>query len=192
MVEKEKIQKALDRFVKHVTSQAKRNLTNKDMNVSKKLYNSIKGEAKVMPNSIGLYFYMEDHGLYQDLGVKGKDPSKVSKNAKKRGQQAPNSPFKFGSGKHAGQWDTFLAQIEKWAKKRNIRFRDVQGKYKKGDYKQISRVIASNIYARGLAPTLFFTKPFQAAFKNLPDDLAKEYGLEVAELFKMSFKIDTK
>jgi hypothetical protein len=35
---------------------------------------------------------MEDYGVFQDKGVKGKDPSKVSKNAKIKGQQAPNSP----------------------------------------------------------------------------------------------------
>lgn len=178
MVEKEKIQKALDRFVKHVTSQAKRNLTNKDMNVSKKLYNSIKGEAKVMPNSIGLYFYMEDHGLYQDLGVKGKNSS----------SKAPNSPFKFGRG--TGQKGGLTEAIEKWVEKRRFQFKDKRGKFM--SYKSTAFVITKSIYSKGLKPTLFFTKPFQAAFKNLPDDLAKEYGLEVAELFKMSFKIDTK
>jgi hypothetical protein len=31
--------------------------------------------------------------------LSGKDPSKVSKNAKIKGQQAPNSPYKFGSAK---------------------------------------------------------------------------------------------
>ena len=35
---------------------------------------------------------MDEYGFYQDLGVKGKNPSKVSKNAKIKGQQAPNSP----------------------------------------------------------------------------------------------------
>jgi hypothetical protein len=88
MADREKIQQALDRFIKHVTSRAKANLTNKDRNVSKKLYNSIKGEYKVMPNSIGLYFTMEEYGQYQDQGVKGKKSS----------AKAPKSPFKFGSG----------------------------------------------------------------------------------------------
>ena len=87
MQDKEKIQKALDRFVKHVTSRAKANLTNGDRNVSKKLYNSIKGEVKVMPNSIGVYFQMEEYGEFQDQGVKGKRSS----------SRAPKSPFKFGS-----------------------------------------------------------------------------------------------
>jgi hypothetical protein len=31
---------------------------------------------------------------------------------------------------------------------------------------------------------LFFTKPFEAAFKRLPDDLIEKFGLEAEKLFK--------
>jgi hypothetical protein len=88
-MQKDEVQKALDRFKDHIIAQAKRNLTNKDKNVSKKLYNSIEGEVKVFPNSIGMYFSMEEYGAYQDLGVKGK----------KSASKAPKSPYRFGSGK---------------------------------------------------------------------------------------------
>jgi len=176
-------QKVLDRFIKHVVSQAKKNLTTTNKNASKKLYNSIKGEAKAFPNSIGIYFDMEEYGFFQDQGVRGANPSKVSKNARIRVQQAPNSRFKFGSGSSSGTWSTFVRGIEKWAKRRNIRLRDEAGKFKKGNYKTIAQIIASNIYARGLEPTFFFTKPFEAAFKNLPDDLIESYGFEVEDLF---------
>jgi hypothetical protein len=185
-------QEVLNRFIKHVVSQAKKNLTTKNKNASKKLYNSINGEAKAFPNSIGIYFEMEEYGFYQDQGVRGANPSKVSKNAKIRGQQAPNSRFKFGSGSSRGSWGSFVGSIEKWAKRRNIRLRDEEGKFKKGNYKTIAKIIASNIYARGLKPTFFFTKPFEAAFKNLPDDLIESYGFEVEDLFdsimKQNFK----
>jgi hypothetical protein len=176
-------QEILNKFVRHVVSQAKRNLTVKQKNASKKLYNSIKGEAKSYPNSIGIYFEMEEYGFYQDKGVRGANPSNVSKNAKIRGQQAPNSKFRFGSGSHSGTWKTFVGNLEKWAKRRNIRLRDEKGKFKKGNYKSIAQVIARNIYARGIAPSLFFTKPFEAAFKNLPDDLVEVFGLEAVEMF---------
>jgi len=181
-------QEVLDRFIKHVVSQAKKNLTTSGKNASKKLYNSIQGEAKAFPNSIGIYFDMEEYGFYQDQGVKGANPSKVSKNAKIRGQQAPNSQFRFGSGSHSGTWNTFMGNLEKWAKRRNIRLRDEKGKFKKGNYKTIAQVIGKNIYARGLKPTLFFTKPFEAAYKNLPDELIDKYGLEVIELFDSIMK----
>jgi hypothetical protein len=175
MQDKEKIQKALDRFVKHVTSRAKANLTNGDRNVSKKLYNSIKGEVKVMPNSIGVYFQMEEYGEFQDQGVKGKRSS----------SRAPKSPFKFGSGR--GKKGGLTEAIEKWVKARRFQFRDKRSK-KFMSYKSTAWLITKSIYAKGLKPTLFFTKPFQEAYKNLPDELAKEYGLEVTELFKMSIK----
>ena len=179
MVEKERIQKALDRFAKHVTTQAKRNLTQKDHNDTKKLYNSIKSEVKVMPNSIGLYFTMEEHGLYQDLGVKGKRSS----------AKAPESPFKFGSG--TGKEGGLTEAIEKWVTRKRFQFKSKEegskGRYL--SYKQTAHLITRSIYSKGLQPTLFFTRPFQAAFKNLPDEIVKEYGLEATELFKMSFKI---
>lgn len=175
MQDKEKIQKALDRFVKHVTSRAKANLTNGDRNVSKKLYNSIKGEVKVMPNSIGVYFQMEEYGEFQDQGVKGKRSS----------SRAPKSPFKFGSG--IGKKGGLTEAIEKWVKARRFQFRDKRSK-KFMSYKSTAWLITKSIYAKGLKPTLFFTKPFQEAYKNLPDELAKEYGLEATQLFKMSIK----
>ena len=88
-MQKDEVQKALDRFKDHIIAQANRNLTNKDKNVSKKLYNSIEGEVKVFPNSICIYFSMEEYGAYQDLGVKGKNSA----------SKAPKSPYRFGSGK---------------------------------------------------------------------------------------------
>ena len=181
MQDKEKIQKALDRFVKHVTSRAKANLTNGDRNVSKKLYNSIKGEVKVMPNSIGVYFQMEEYGEFQDQGVKGKRSS----------SRAPKSPFKFGSGR--GKKGGLTESIQKWVEARRIQFRERDSKTKKStgkfmSYRATAFLITRSIYSKGLKPTLFFTKPYQAALKNLPDELAKEYGLEVKKLFKESIK----
>jgi hypothetical protein len=111
-MQKDEVQKALDRFKDHIIAQAKRNLTNKDKNVSKKLYNSIEGEVKVFPNSIGMYFSMEEYGAYQDLGVKGK----------KSASKAPKSPYRFGSGK--GKKGGLTAAMEKWVKQRRIQFKD--------------------------------------------------------------------
>jgi hypothetical protein len=188
----DKRQEVLNKFIKHVVSQAKRNLTEKNKKASGKLYNSIKGESKAFPNSIGIYFEMDEYGFYQDEGVKGKDPNKVSKNAKIRGQQAPNSRFRFGSGSHSGTWNGFISSLEKWAQRKNIRLRDKKGKFKKGSYKTIAQVIGKNIYARGLKPTLFFTKPFEAAFKKLPNDLVTSYGLDVENLFDSIMKPNLK
>lgn len=185
-------EETIKKFVAYVVAQSKRNLTTNNKNASKKLYNSISGEAKQFPNSIGIYFDMEEYGFYQDQGVRGANPSNVSKNAKIRGQQAPNSRFRFGSGSHSGTWNTFVGNLAKWAQRKNIRLRDEKGKFKKGNYKTIAQIIGRNIYARGLKPSLFFTKPFEAGFKKLPDDLVESYGLDVVDLFdsimKQNFK----
>ena len=175
MQEKAEIYKALDRFVKHVTSRAKANLTNGDRNVSKRLYNSIKGEVTINSERTTVKFFMEKYGDFQDQGVKGKNSS----------AKAPNSPFKFGSGR--GKEGGLTESIQKWVEARRLQFKDRKtGKFM--SYRATASLITRSIYSKGLKPTLFFTKPYQAALKNLPQELAKEYGLEVKKLFKESIK----
>ena len=175
MQEKAEIYKALDRFVKHVTSRAKANLTNGDRNVSKRLYNSIKGEVTINSERTTVKFFMEKYGDFQDQGVKGKNSS----------AKAPNSPFKFGSGR--GKAGGLTDSIQKWVEARRLQFKDRKtGKFM--SYRATASLITRSIYLKGLKPTLFFTKPYQAALKNLPQELAKEYGLEVKKLFKESIK----
>ena len=180
--------KALQKFVDGVVKQAKTNLTKRKKNASKKLYNSIKGESKVYPNSIRIGFQMEDYGFFQDQGVRGKDPSKVSKNAKIKGQQAPNSRFKFGSGNYAGSWESFVTNIEVWAKRKNIRLRDEEGKYKKGNYRTIAQIIAGNIYNRGIKPTMFFSDALETKLKKLPIELINPYVLTVSNIIDIAIK----
>jgi hypothetical protein len=119
---------------------------------------------------------MPDYGFYQDEGVKGADPNQVSKNAKIKGQQAPNSRFKFKRRIPS-------APFEQWAKFRNIRLRDAKGKFKKGNYKSIGYIIAKNVWARGIKPSLFFTKPFEDGYKKYIDtDLIKAFGDDIETL----------
>ena len=174
----------LNRFAKYVISQSRANLTRAKKGGGS-LYKSLDSNVKVSKNSFELTFLMEDYGVFQDKGVKGKDPSKVSPNAKITGQQAPNSEYKFGSGK-TGNYKGFVLSIEKWAKKKNIRLRDKKGKFTKGNYKTIAHIIAGNIYNRGIKPSLFFTKPFEKAFKNIDKDLIKAYRLDIETLMENS------
>jgi hypothetical protein len=169
-MEKQEVQKALERFRNHVVSVSKRNLTNGRKNVSKKLYNSIRGDVKAMPNSLSLQFYMEDYGAYQDLGVKGKSSS----------SKAPKSPFKFGSG--TGQKGGLTKGIKEWVKKRRFQFKDKKtGKFL--SYESTAFLITRGIYNKGIRPSMFFTKPFEAAYKNLPDELVESFALDAEKLF---------
>jgi hypothetical protein len=169
MLDKEEVQEAIDKFRKYVVQQSRSNLTKQKKNASKSLYNSIKGVSKVNPNSISLYFEMEEHGIYQDKGVKGKTSS----------TKAPNSPFKFGSG--TGKKGGLTDGIQKWVKQKRFQFRDEQGRFM--SYNSTAFLITRSIYNKGLKPSLFFTKPFEKAFDRLPDELVEAYGLDIEKLY---------
>lgn len=173
---REEVLKSLERFKKHVVSQARANLTRGGKNVTKELYNSIEGDVFVSKttSSIGMYFEMEDYGSYQDQGVKGKTSS----------SKAPNSPYKFGSG--TGKKGGLTEGIEKWVKARRFQFRDDKGKFL--SYKSTSYLITRSIWNKGMKPSYFFTKPFEKAFKNLPDEIVERYGLDLETLIKNELK----
>ena len=61
MLEKENTKKALEAFRDYVIQQSRTNLTKSNKNVSKQLYNSLKGIIDVGPNSFSLKFMMEDY-----------------------------------------------------------------------------------------------------------------------------------
>ena len=89
------VEKVITKFRDYVIQQSRSNLSKSSKNNSKALYNSLKGEVVTENNYTIVGFQMADYGTFVDLGVKGADPSKVSKNAKITGQQAPNSPYSF-------------------------------------------------------------------------------------------------
>ena len=181
MLNKDYVQIELDKFKKYVIQQSRSNLTKGGKNVEKKLYNSIGGESISSKNSIRLAFEMEDYGTFQDLGVKGKNPSKVSKGSKIRGQQAPNSPYSFKDKAPPA------SALLPWIKARGInpRFRDAKGKFQKGSQLGFARLVSLKIFYRGIKPSFFFTKPFEKAFERLPDDIIEAYGLDVESLINI-------
>jgi hypothetical protein len=160
-MEKSEVQKALERFRDHVVSISKRNLTNKQKNSSKKLYNSIQGRVKANPNSFELEFSMEDYGVFQDAGVSG-----TKKNY--------NTPYSYKSKMPP------VKAFDKWLVRKGIAPRD-KGKFT--SRKSLAFLIARSVYRNGIKPSLFFTKPFEAAYKNLPQELIDKYGLDAIELF---------
>ena len=171
MLDREYVQKELDKFKRYVVQQSRSNLTKGDKNVNKKLYNSINGEAISSKNSLRLAFEMEDYGTFQDLGVKGKTSS----------AKAPNSPYKFGSG--TGKKGGLTEGVNKWVRARRFQFRDRKGKFLSFD--STAFLVTRSIYNKGIKPSFFFTKPFEKAFERLPDDIIEAYGLDVESLIKL-------
>ena len=157
------VQGSLNKFAKYVVQQSRSNLSKGKKNVSKSLYNSIGYDLKVMPNSFSLSFIMDEYGMYQDKGVSGTE-------------KKYNTPFKYTNKMPP------IKPLADWAKFKNIRLRDAKGKFAKGNYKTIGFLISRSIYRKGIKPSLFFTKPFERSFKNLPDEVVKAFALEIENL----------
>ena len=155
-----KTEDSLNKFAKYVIQQSRANLSRQKRNVSSDLYGSLGYDLKVSPNSFGLEFYMLPYGEFLDKGVSG---------TKRR----YNTIFEYTNKKPPMQ------PLADWAKARNIRLRDEKGKYKKGNYKTIGFILQKTIYEKGIKPSLFFTKPFEKAFDNLPPELIESFGLDI-------------
>lgn len=175
MLKNDEVDKALSKFVKYVTSQARANLTRKDKNVSRKLYDSIKGKSKVNPNSIEVSFEMEEYGTFQDLGVKGKTSS----------NRAPDSPYRFGTG--TGKKGGLTEGTKDWVRARRIQFKNKDtGRFL--SYDQTAFLVARSVYNKGITASRFFSKPFDAAFDKLPDEIIEAYGLDIDNFLRQTMK----
>lgn len=168
-MEKTEVQKELERFRDYVVSQSRRNLTRLKKNSSKSLYNSIKGNVKAMPNSISVEFTMEDYGIFQDAGVSG---------TKKK----YNTPYSYKSkgGKNGLKGMPPPKAFDKWLVRKGIAPRK-NGKF--ASRKSLAFLIARSVFRNGIKPSLFFTRPFEMAYKRLPQDLVEKYGLDAIQLF---------
>ena len=170
------LQTELQSFGKYVVQQSRSNLTKQKHNVSKDLYNSIHYKLEENNGNFDLAFIMDEYGTFLDKGVKGANPSLVKGGKQKGG----NSPYSFKNKRPPMQ------PIADWAKKRNIRLRDKEGKFKKGNYRTIGFILQRSIFAQGIKPSMFFTKPFVAAFKRLPDDLLEAYAIGLEKQIQLN------
>lgn len=155
------VQDILNEFRDYVINEAKKKAPTSSGN----LKNGIKGYVKESKNSIQISFEMPDYGFFQDQGVKGVSSGKGN--------------FRFGSG--TGQKGGLRKGILEWVKRKNLQFRDRKGRYL--SHKSTAYLIVRSIWNKGLKPSLFFTKPFEKAFKKLPDELIEKYGLDMVQLF---------
>ena len=174
------VDNVIKKFRDYVIQQARSNLTKGGKNVSKELYNSLKGEI-VTENGFSIVgFSMDDYGAFQDKGVKGKSSS----------AKAPNSPFQFKGG--GGKGKGGLTQgINKWVRQRGFQFRSkLEGS--KGrflSYEATAFLITRSIFHKGIKPSLFFTKPFEAGYKKYIDvDLMKAFGQDIETMVDYNLK----
>ena len=167
-MEFKKLEEVLNKYAKYVVQQAKSNLT-KDGKGSGVLYESVKYTLETEANAFLLDFLMEDYGIYVDEGVKGANPSLIKGGI----QKAPMSKFKYTSKMPPMQ---ILAD---WAKSKNIRFRNAKGQYAKGSNRSMGFALQKSIFAQGLKPNYFFTKPYNKRIKTLSPELSESFILDI-------------
>ena len=169
------VEATIKRFRDYVIQQSRSNLTKGGKNSSKSLYNSLKGEIVTDKGFTIVGFKMDDYGTFVDLGVKGKTSS----------LKAPNSPYQFGSG--TGRKGGLTQGINKWVKQKGFQFRDKRGRFM--SYDSTAYLITRSIFQKGIKPSLFFTKPFEAGYKKYIDiDLVKAFGQDVETMVDFNLK----
>jgi len=178
-----KVNKTIQMFRDYVVREAKDNLKRGgkygSYNNTSTLSNSIKGEIVTEDGFSIVGFSMADYGAYKDKGVKGKTSS----------NKAPNSPFKFGSG--SGQAGGLTAGIKKWVRQKGFQFRSKEegSKGRFLSYDSTAYLITRSIFNKGIKPSLFFTKPFEAGYKKYIDvDLLKAFGQDVETMVDVNLK----
>lgn len=162
---------AINIYGKYVIQQGKSILT-KSGKGGGDLYNSLSYkaiESQTIGNPINLEFYMEEYGMFQDQGVKGSNPALV-KNGK---QKAPLSPFSYKSKMPPMQ------VLKTWAKAKKIRFREKDGKYAVGNYDRIAFWLQKRVFAQGISPTYFFTKPEEAGLNKYNKDIINAFVKDI-------------
>lgn len=177
------------RFAENVVRDAKREALSKFSKGTGKLANSITFKPFTQGKNIeGVSFEMEDYGPYKDAGVFGANPSLV-KNGKQKGKKT-NSVLLGNRDKF--QYKSLrppMQSLRNYVQANKIRFRTPKGEsgggqFRAGSYTTIAYWMAKRIYAQGLAPTLFFTKPFIKHFQDLPDEIAEQFAEQLEKQLK--------
>ena len=154
------LQKELDKFKNYVISESQKNLRKLGKDGGK-LYDSIQARVKANPNSFEMEFSMEEYGIYQDKGVSGTE-KKYNTQYKYTTKAPPPKAF------------------DKWIVRKGLSPRK-NGKFQ--TRKGLQFALSRYIFKKGIKPSLFFTKPFEKAYKKLPQDLVEAFGVDAIKLF---------
>jgi hypothetical protein len=164
------LQKELNKFRAYVIKESQNNLS-KLKKDGGSLYNSIDARVKANKNSFEMEFTMEEYGIYQDKGVSGT-------------KKLYNTPYKYTTKAPPPK------AFDKWAVKKGLAPRAKNGKF--ANRSSLKFALSRFIQQNGIKPSLFFTKPFEKAYKNLPNDLVDKFGLDALTLFNESIYLTKK
>ena len=161
-------QAALRAFGKYVVQQSRTNLTKGKKNVDKTLYDSLGYTMEQVSTGFRLYFEMEDYGMFQDRGVKGVKGGKSL------------SGFSYKQSSNLVGMESKTGTFGKWAATKRIQFRDKNGRFL--SFKQTGFALATIVKNYGIKPSLFFTKPFEKGFRDLPTELQEQFAIDLENL----------
>jgi hypothetical protein len=150
------LEQLLESFGKRTVKQARSNLTRLKKRDTNGIYDSL--DYSIVKRAEGdwtIEFSMVEYGEFVDEGVSG------TKNKYSTPNQFKKQPP--------------IKAILPWVKRKGLRLRDDNGKFKKGTQKTLSFLIARSIKENGLKPTKFFTKPFENEFNKLPDEVLENF-----------------
>lgn len=165
MLAEQYLRDELNKFAKYVIQQSRSNLSKGKKNVSKELYNSLGYEISQSGSTMSLGFDMVDYGKFQDRGVSGTE-------------KKYDTPYKYTNKMPPAK------AFDKWTVRKGIAPRGEGGKFEKR--KGLNYAIAKSIYKKGIRPSMFFTKPFAAAFKRLPDELVEAYSIGIEKQIQVN------
>lgn len=183
-------------FAAKVVRDARNNIRKDLDHPTGNLASSMTSGVNITKDNTTLIFWMNEYGIFKDAGVFGTMKSSTkkmewaTKNIRQKGKNT-NSVFytdtikRFTYKSKAPNIQSLMPYIQR----NNIRFRTPKGQkgggqYRKGGYQTIAYWMAQRIYAQGLAPSLFFTRPFLKYFAELPDELSLNYASQIEKILK--------
>lgn len=171
------VEEILNAFGKEVLRQSRSNLTRQGKRDTNGLYKNIDFELDVFKNSFSMDFGMRIGGRLQkgymdfvDQGVSGTE-------------KKYNTPYSFRNKMPPRK------NILEWVNRKRLRLRDPEtGRFKKGGQNSLAYLIQRSIFKKGIRPSMFFTRAFENAFRQLPDELEEAFALDVEDLIEFTFR----
>ena len=169
MLARQEVNKVLSLFGAKVVTESRRNFRKK--NASGRGIRSLDFDIEAFEKSFSMTFEMEDYMEFQDKGVSGTE-------------KKYNTPFRYTTKKPPTK------VFDRWIIRRGLAARDAQGRFLSRE--SLKFALSNHIFKFGIKPSLFFTKPFEKHFRNLPDELIEAYGLDVERFMEQTLKDNRK
>lgn len=175
------VEKEFNDFGKRVIKQARTNLSKKNINATKDLYNSMKYETKVFPSgALEFNFYMEDYWRFIDEGVRGVGGTKANGGRWKVKKSTGRFKYKPGGGKNKPSPKHF----SKWLTIKGKGVRDAKGRFIPRKSAQFA--VANAVYHQGIEQTDFFKRSFELAYQKLPEEIIRAYANDLDKFLEFT------